>query len=108
MSREAHVRFWESAGVKLPRATHLLSPRLNAGHAEHWSNVPASVRQRGTESNAKNRAYGFSKGWCRNVGLRQSKSTLFKAQSVRLSRRDNSRTIYLLGALEVPSVPPGI
>ena len=24
MSREAHVRFWESAGVKLPRATHLL------------------------------------------------------------------------------------
>jgi len=22
MSREAHVRFWESAGVKLPRATH--------------------------------------------------------------------------------------
>ncbi len=24
MSREAHVRFWESAGVQLPRATHLL------------------------------------------------------------------------------------
>jgi Integrase core domain len=23
MSREAHVRFWESAGVQLPRATHL-------------------------------------------------------------------------------------
>jgi putative transposase len=23
MSREAHVRFWESAGVRLPRATHL-------------------------------------------------------------------------------------
>jgi hypothetical protein len=23
MSREAHVRFWESAGVKSPRATHL-------------------------------------------------------------------------------------
>ena len=23
MSREAHVRFWESAGVKLPRATRL-------------------------------------------------------------------------------------
>jgi hypothetical protein len=22
MSREAHVRFWESAGVKFPRATH--------------------------------------------------------------------------------------
>ena len=22
MSREAHVRFWESAGVQLPRATH--------------------------------------------------------------------------------------
>ena len=24
MSREAHVRFWESAGVQLPRATHLI------------------------------------------------------------------------------------
>jgi putative transposase len=24
MSQEAHVRFWESAGVQLPRATHLL------------------------------------------------------------------------------------
>ena len=24
MSREAHVRFWEGVGVKLPRATHLL------------------------------------------------------------------------------------
>jgi hypothetical protein len=23
MSREVHVRFWEGAGVKLPRATHL-------------------------------------------------------------------------------------
>jgi hypothetical protein len=23
MSREAHVRFWEGVGVKLPRATHL-------------------------------------------------------------------------------------
>ncbi len=23
MSREAHVRFWESAGVQFPRATHL-------------------------------------------------------------------------------------
>jgi putative transposase len=30
MSREAHVRFWESAGVQLPRATHLLV--LNARH----------------------------------------------------------------------------
>ena len=31
MSREAHVRFWESAGVQLPRATHLIlfgEPRL--------------------------------------------------------------------------------
>jgi hypothetical protein len=26
MSREAHVRFWESAGVKFPRATQ---PKLN-------------------------------------------------------------------------------
>ena len=24
MSREAHVRFWESVGVDLPRATHFL------------------------------------------------------------------------------------
>ena len=24
MSREAHVRFWEGVGVKLPRATHFL------------------------------------------------------------------------------------
>ena len=23
MSREAHVRFWEGAGVRFPRATHL-------------------------------------------------------------------------------------
>jgi hypothetical protein len=23
MSREVHVRFWESAGVRFPRATHL-------------------------------------------------------------------------------------
>ena len=30
MSREAHVRFWESAGVQLPRATHLLI--LNVAH----------------------------------------------------------------------------
>jgi len=28
MSREAHVRFWESAGVRLPRATHLPLHRL--------------------------------------------------------------------------------
>jgi putative transposase len=30
MSREAHVRFWESAGVQLPRATHPLI--LNEAH----------------------------------------------------------------------------
>jgi putative transposase len=30
MSREAHVRFWEGVGVKLPRATHLVV--LNAAH----------------------------------------------------------------------------
>ena len=30
MSREAHVRFWEGVGVKLPRATHLVV--LNATH----------------------------------------------------------------------------
>ncbi len=28
MSREAHVRFWESGRVKIPPATHLLSPSL--------------------------------------------------------------------------------
>ena len=30
MSREAHVRFWESVGVQLPRATHLVV--LNESH----------------------------------------------------------------------------
>ena len=30
MSREAHVRFWEGVGVKLPRATHLVV--LNEPH----------------------------------------------------------------------------
>jgi putative transposase len=30
MSREAHVRFWEGVGVKLPRATHFLV--LNERH----------------------------------------------------------------------------
>jgi hypothetical protein len=30
MSREAHVRFWEGVGVKLPRATHFLI--LNEAH----------------------------------------------------------------------------
>ena len=30
MSREAHVRFWESVEVKLPRATHFLI--LNEAH----------------------------------------------------------------------------
>ena len=30
MSREAHVRFWEGVGVKLPRATHLVV--LNETH----------------------------------------------------------------------------
>jgi putative transposase len=30
VSREAHVRFWESAGAQLPRATHLLV--LNERH----------------------------------------------------------------------------
>ena len=33
MSREAHVRFWESAGVQLPRATHLFI--LNERHLQH-------------------------------------------------------------------------
>ena len=28
MSGDVHVRFWESAGVKLPRATHLPLYRL--------------------------------------------------------------------------------
>ena len=30
MSREAHVRFWEGVGVKLPRATHFVV--LNDAH----------------------------------------------------------------------------
>ena len=30
MSREAHVRFWEGVGVKLPRATHFVV--LNETH----------------------------------------------------------------------------
>jgi transposase-like protein len=33
MSREAHVRFWERAGVRLPRATRLPGPRGNDGGA---------------------------------------------------------------------------
>ena len=28
MSGDAHVRFWESAGVQLPRATHLPSAKV--------------------------------------------------------------------------------
>jgi hypothetical protein len=28
MSREAHVRFWESAGVQSPRATQLRSEKI--------------------------------------------------------------------------------
>ncbi len=33
MSREVHVRFWESAGVQFPRATHLPLHRLARIHA---------------------------------------------------------------------------
>ena len=33
MSREAHVRFWEGVGVKLPRATHFLV--LSERHLRH-------------------------------------------------------------------------
>ena len=33
MSREAHVRFWEGVGVKLPRATHFVV--LNETHLRH-------------------------------------------------------------------------
>jgi hypothetical protein len=45
MSREAHVRFWESAGVKIPRATHLpLAPfdslcSLMAGQKSELKNI---------------------------------------------------------------------
>ena len=31
MSREVHVRFWESVGVRFPRATHLPLYRLCPG-----------------------------------------------------------------------------
>jgi len=35
MSREAHVRFWEGAGVKFPRATHLCLSHLCACVLQH-------------------------------------------------------------------------
>lgn len=37
MSREAHVRFWESAGVKLPRATQL--PQCPVFLESHFSPI---------------------------------------------------------------------
>ena len=36
MSREAHVRFWESAGVRFPRATRLYSNSLTTGDWEGY------------------------------------------------------------------------
>jgi hypothetical protein len=37
MSREAHVRFWERAGVKLPCATHLHETLENVTAADVYS-----------------------------------------------------------------------
>ncbi len=50
MSGDAHVRFWESAGVKLPRATHLPSSPLG----NKW-NVPCYEY--------KGQVGGFGWGW---------------------------------------------
>ena len=44
MSREAHVRFWESAGVKLPRATHLPTVAIIATPTTHRFNRPCQKR----------------------------------------------------------------
>ncbi len=44
MSREAHVRFWESPGVRLPRATHLPLHRQQAiFDKRHGVRLPAST-----------------------------------------------------------------
>ena len=52
MSREAHVRFWEGVGVKLPRATHFVV--LNENHlrrllrdcrVEGWRGTPCARLQ---------------------------------------------------------------
>jgi hypothetical protein len=52
MSREAHVRFWEGAGVQLPRATRLLvlSERhlrriLTRCRVEGWCGTPCARLQ---------------------------------------------------------------
>ena len=44
MSREAHVRFWESAGVRLPRATHLPFNRLEGLQGNLGIPLPASTQ----------------------------------------------------------------
>ena len=43
MSREAHVRFWESAGVRFPRATHLPYTRLSKIIARQGAHIPVST-----------------------------------------------------------------
>jgi len=43
MSREAHVRFWESAGVRFPRATHLPLHRQEAIFQRHGVSIARST-----------------------------------------------------------------
>ena len=47
MSREAHVRFWEGAGVKSPRATQLwgkskMKGAAKAPHCGHRADLPGA------------------------------------------------------------------
>ena len=44
MSREAHVRFWESAGVQLPRATHLPLYRQEDFFTRHGLHIARSTQ----------------------------------------------------------------
>ena len=43
MSREAHVRFWERAGVKLPRATRFPLHRQSAIYAREGVEIEVST-----------------------------------------------------------------
>ena len=43
MSREAHVRFWERAGVRVPRATRFPLYRQGEIYARHGVDIPRST-----------------------------------------------------------------
>jgi hypothetical protein len=59
MSREAHVRFWESAGVQLPRATHLDAFDDETGWREvHRAPSPRNPAQRTSRVVIKRRVVG--------------------------------------------------